>query len=327
MQHRLRSSDKKGLAVKVLAPELLERIALHCDRQTALNMGVTNREVRAALLPRALQWKQLGIDPNCAASSAAAAGRADIVEWLLTTRRKDVDPTAGHNAALLQACQKGYAAVVKLLLADERVDPAADDDLAIQTACSAGHAAVVQILLKDKRVDPAACDNVAISVASRKNCAPLMKLLLRDVRVDPTTSDNEPMATACYMGNDEVVRVLLEDGRADPVASWNKPLMLACDRGHPKVVKLLLADERVDTTHIMSLAMLAAVEHGHAAVCAELLKARPTALDILKTAVDIFRGNGPMNEPMASLIENAVHSVEQQVQPLRKKRKLNNNNN
>jgi hypothetical protein len=143
------------------------------------------------------------------------------------------------------SCQKGFAELVKLLLADKRVDPSLNS---LQIACENGHLQVVKLLLADKRVDPSTDYQFSIQVASGNGYAEIVKLLLADKRVDPSTDNQYTICYASRLGHVEVVRLLLADERVDPSSGEQYAIRKAVQNGHVEVVKLLLSDQRVITT-------------------------------------------------------------------------------
>lgn len=73
---------------------------------------------------------------------------------LSETAIRNVDPSANNNAAIVLAAGSGRAAIVEVLLRDERVDPNAQNCATIRLAASNGHADVVRLLLRGDCLDP-----------------------------------------------------------------------------------------------------------------------------------------------------------------------------
>ncbi|KAJ3070806.1 hypothetical protein HDU98_006195 [Podochytrium sp. JEL0797] len=186
-----------------------------------------------------------GDDDNYAVYCAAAAGAADVVDFLLLDPR--VDPSADTQLAIQYAAEFGHLQVTRRLLQDPRVDPTLrDHNCPIRLAADNGHTEIVRLLLQDARVDPSDVNNYAIIMASRNGHLECVRLLLGHPRVDPGANVNEAIRDACAGGHVECVRLLLGDGRVDPSVVGNLPLRDACMNGHVEVVKLLLTDPRVD---------------------------------------------------------------------------------
>src|SRR5690606_28065679 len=86
-------------------------------------------------------------------------------------------------------------------------------NLAIRFASRNGHAAVVRMLLQDERIDPSDENNEAIQMASSRGHFCIVRLLLQDGRTDPSTDSDWALRQAFDHGHDDVVRLLLQDER------------------------------------------------------------------------------------------------------------------
>lgn len=187
-------------------------------------------------------------------------------------------------AALLGASRTGDAALVELLLLDERTSQALDASL--RAASAKGHARIVRLLL-DGRADPTAATwhrrgnipSACLGVAAARGHADVVRMLLQDGRADPVASMSLIRALDA-----DVVELLLQDGRADPTAFDIVPivpsacLVAAAERGDAPVVALLLRDGRADPTH----ALIGAARWGHTEIVSMLLqdgRADPTATE------------------------------------------------
>ncbi|KAJ3146873.1 hypothetical protein HK101_002268 [Irineochytrium annulatum] len=94
----------------------------------------------------------LNTDNNRAIRTAAALGRADMVELLMSRACKDrVDPTVNESEPLRSACARGDARMARELLKDARVDPSARGHEALKLAAALGNVEIVKILMKDGR--------------------------------------------------------------------------------------------------------------------------------------------------------------------------------
>jgi ankyrin repeat protein len=204
---------------------------------------------------------------------ASRYGHLAVVDRLLQEAR--VDPSAGHNYAILLASDNGHLAVVDRLLQDPRVNPSDANNWAIRCASENGHLAVVDRLLQDMRVDPSAKDNESIRLASRYGHLAVVDRLLQDPRVNPSVDNNYAIIWASVNGHKAVVDRLLQepwDPRVDPSANNNESICLASRYGHLAVVDRLLQDPRVDPSACKNKAIHLAFENGHHAVVNRLLK-------------------------------------------------------
>jgi ankyrin repeat protein len=207
---------------------------------------------------------------NWAIPLASVNGHAAVVELLLHDDR--FDPAAWGDTAIILACKHGHVAVVELLLNDRRVNPTEADNLAIQLASENGHAAVVERLLRDPRVNPAGNDNFAIQYASKYGHTSVVELLLKDVRVDPAADFNYAIRLASHNGHLPVVKLLLDDPRVDPSVQYNDAIRAASRNGYAGVVELLLREERVDPAAEYNESIRMASQNGYAEVVKQLLQ-------------------------------------------------------
>lgn len=173
---------------------------------------------------------------------AVEKGYADIVKLLLANKHFDLADVV--EEALSIASRKRKEGIIKLLLADPRVDLSAIHHL---VRLSNGNLRIFKLFLNWKpvpddgrRVDPAAKNNLAIIEAIQNKYTEFVKLLLADPRVNPADNDNAPIQLACESGAVDIVTLLLADPRVDPTANNNASIRAAA-RAFSAVVELLLA--------------------------------------------------------------------------------------
>jgi WD40 repeat protein len=193
---------------------------------------------------------------------------SEIVRGILEDHTNNV----GYSSAITWAAENGHAALVELLLQDDRVDPTAKDNIAFRRAAASGHVSVVELLLQDDRVDPTAKDNIAFQFAASNGHLQVVERLLRDPRVDPTVQNNYPFRRAAASGHVSVVELLLQDPRVDPSSLDNDAFRYAAVGGQITVIKRLLRDPRVDPSANDNFAIRFAAQHGHLAVVERLLQ-------------------------------------------------------
>ncbi|KAK0950028.1 hypothetical protein LTR91_025979 [Friedmanniomyces endolithicus] len=133
--------------------------------------------------------------------------------------------------ALRVASQRGYEAVVQLLLAKDTETNVRND--ALRDACENGHEAVVRLLLEKGAV---ASD--ALLLASRRGHEAVVRLLLKQVANIDERRDALPEASS--PGNEEIARLSLVNADVDADAGFGDALESACRGGHEAVVRLLL---------------------------------------------------------------------------------------
>jgi hypothetical protein len=147
------------------------------------------------------------------------------------------------NYMLHKAIEKGHAAIVRLLLADNRVNPSIGIDI---------HLVIVidvlwpfNLLLEMHRIIRSADNNWFINLAVAYNRVEIVRMLLADKRVDPSTNYNFAIRLASFKGFTEIVRQLLADKRVDPSAVDNYAIKATCILKHSEINNLLLKDSRI----------------------------------------------------------------------------------
>eukprot|EP01118_Nematostelium_gracile_P020108 TRINITY_DN9640_c0_g2_i1.p1 TRINITY_DN9640_c0_g2~~TRINITY_DN9640_c0_g2_i1.p1 ORF type:complete len:213 (-),score=24.36 TRINITY_DN9640_c0_g2_i1:26-571(-) len=148
-------------------------------------------------------------------------------------------PPDNYDQAFINACERGYFAIVKRMLKDERVNPSAKHNLAITLACRNGHLEVVNHLLENERVDPSFGP---IHKACRMGHLAIVQRLLEDPRVDPFIS-NKALSKAIKHGHLSVVKRLLEDDRINVSEDINKAIQEACLQGNVDTVEITKEDK------------------------------------------------------------------------------------
>ncbi|KAL2843948.1 ankyrin repeat-containing domain protein [Aspergillus pseudoustus] len=201
---------------------------------------------------------------------ALALNNSALAEALLRTDRREVDVNARDSdkrTALSIAAEKGYTAVVQLLLQTADVDANSQDCYGctpLLKAAECGHGSVVRLLLENSgiNVDLANCGGeTPLSRGAQQGHAQIVKMLVEtgkpDVNSRDTRYDLSPIGWAAMSGHVEVVRVLLESdsGRRrnqeidlnTPDKEYRRtPLFWASHYGHSAVMRLLLATGRVE---------------------------------------------------------------------------------
>lgn len=212
---------------------------------------------------------------------AVSHGHLDIARLLLRAGAEAHQDTSEGPSALMAACRRNDAAMVRLLLAHgapvnytaqppRRVASAWGHEWvsALHVACANGHAAVVGLLLGagadveladgEKRRSP------LMTAAGRGHAGVVRRLLDAGAEVDRVSGYmGGAGATALWEAADnghlEVAEVLVAAGAVlhDPGRREN-PLKAACKKGHLEVVEFLL--EKVSFTGVEEAACLCAME-------------------------------------------------------------------
>lgn len=163
---------------------------------------------------------------------AAAAGRADIVDWLLwefgVGEAELCSPT--EASALAAACRGGHAPVVQRLLAAAprlAAHPETGERI-LRIACRHGHRDLAQW----------AAERFRLETANARAC------------------DNYALRWACIGGHLATVHWLVDEfslTAADARAGTNCPLRLACEGGHLPVARWLVARFGLDARDARAL--------------------------------------------------------------------------
>ncbi|KAH7464059.1 hypothetical protein FOMA001_g17848 [Fusarium oxysporum f. sp. matthiolae] len=156
------------------------------------------------------------------------------------------------------AAEKGYEAVVQLLLSKDGVDPNSKDKdgrTPLSWAAESGQEAVVKLMLAKDGVDPDSKDNdgrTPLSWAAKRGQEAVVQLLLVKDGVDPNSKDNEgrtPLSWAAEFEEEAVVKLMLAKDGVDPNSKdkdGRTPLSWAAESEKEAVVKLMLAKDGVD---------------------------------------------------------------------------------
>jgi ankyrin repeat protein len=157
------------------------------------------------------------------------------------------------------AAERGYEAVIKLLLEMGEVDTDSRDNdgqTPLSRAAMNGHEAVIKLLLETGEVDADSRDNngqTPLSWAAMNGREAVIKLLLETGKVDTDSRDYDgrtSLSRAVMHGREAVIKLLLETGKvnADSRDNYGRtPFWWAVMNGHEVVIKLLLETGKVDT--------------------------------------------------------------------------------
>jgi len=85
-----------------------------------------------------------------------------LVDYLLSNKVLDIDPSINENKAIILASDKGHVQIVKRLMDDKRVNPGDVDNWAVVSALIKGYVDVAEILISDPRVKLSSYNNWAI---------------------------------------------------------------------------------------------------------------------------------------------------------------------
>ncbi|KAI0549032.1 ankyrin repeat-containing domain protein [Xylaria curta] len=190
---------------------------------------------------------------------AAYFGLQDMVVALLAAGNEpDLKDTHGRTP-LSYAAERGYEAVVTLLLANKAVDPNSKDFVRGWTplwyAVARVQVTIVKQLLKISAVNPNSISvygRTPLSWAAEKGHGTVVKLLIEDGRTDLNATDSgwTPLFWAAANGHDTVTKLLLEKAEVNPdpkdIEYGRTPLSWAAERGHKTVVEALLTKIEVD---------------------------------------------------------------------------------
>lgn len=128
------------------------------------------------------------------------------------------------RTALMLACLREHAELVKLLLNDERTNVHLIDKSgwnAVHYSCLGTTSTCLKLLLNDGRANPCIPDyynDQPIHCAVKFGKSENVKLLLRDKRVNPNICSHNgttPLHYAAYLGRKLIVQILLEDPRVE----------------------------------------------------------------------------------------------------------------
>jgi len=213
--------------------------------------------------------------------NAARTGDQKTFLNILNDHSTNIDPNhtdEEDNTALIWAASTGQAAIVNILLADDRTDPnLADEDgeTALIIAARNGYRDIISDLLADDRIDPNHADdfsNTALILAACWGRGDIIRALLTNTRIEPNLADEDgdtALIWVARLGHGDILRVLLADERVNPNRAnelGNTALILAAQDGDSVIVSALLADQRVNpnlANNMGETALIWAAEIGH----------------------------------------------------------------
>ncbi|KAJ3070758.1 hypothetical protein HDU98_006216 [Podochytrium sp. JEL0797] len=179
------------IATRLLLPSPISPSQLPSLEDTDLTMSLlvaveaNHPEIVELLLMHA--YCDVTVENNRAIRYAASHGFTRVVHLLLDIEGDVIDPSALDNLALRNACERGYAEIVKRLLEDPVVDAGDADNACLRNACEYGHVEVVKMLLAlGEIVDPSAKNSYAARAAARNEHWEVVDLLVADGRSDLT---------------------------------------------------------------------------------------------------------------------------------------------
>lgn len=160
-------------------------------------------------------------------TDAARYGYPQCLQLLLKNPR--VQQTCGRNELVLAAGASNKPEIIKIVLnllepanVSQRYEPASHDNYLWRESVERGYTALVEILLSDLRVDPTINNHQALITASFRGYYDIVRLLLKDKRVDPTAQDCRAMRVAIERGRNIIVQLFLVDGRVKLGLEWFK---------------------------------------------------------------------------------------------------------
>ncbi len=221
--------------------------------------------------------------------NAARTGDQETFLNILNDNSININPNHADergNTALILATGTGQAAIVNMLLADERIDPNHANEqgfTALIWAAFHGHIDIVRALLADRCVEPGYANHrgeTALMWAARRSHRNILCALLADERVDPNHANergNTALIWAAGMGQAAIINMLLADESIDPNHAdedGNTALIWAAERGHSDIVDILFAHIRIDLSHAdqAKKAIIAATKFEHDKTLGLLLK-------------------------------------------------------
>jgi ankyrin repeat protein len=191
-----------------------------------------------------LEWAETGAYTR-ALTTAAEKGYAEVVKMLLAAGAE------ANSSALTTAAEKGYAEIAKMLLAAGAIVNAGghfSQLTPLMAAASEGHTEVVQALLEagaDVNKGMFGEHETALYYAAQKGHAETARLLLQK-GANPNGGEGArwgkaPLLAAVENGHTEVVRALLEAGADVRVTKFmgGTALELAREKGNVEIIRLL----------------------------------------------------------------------------------------
>jgi uncharacterized protein len=156
--------------------------------------------------------------------------------------------TKDGSSALIVASNRGYTAIVSMLLKnDASLDAATDGSTATMCACIRGYKDIAFLLLDvDKNFDAANSKGwTPLMLAADKGCFQIINRLIKmGAKVDSRSTDAKwtALMSASANGFYDIAEVLIAGGadvNAQQAGGWNS-LMIAAQAGHTSLVRLLL---------------------------------------------------------------------------------------
>ncbi|KAF0698846.1 Aste57867_10553 [Aphanomyces stellatus] len=208
--------------------------------------------VRLLLAAPTIDVNRMDQDGYSALFHACEEGLADVVALLLDHPAIQIDD--GKRSAVTRTVEKGFASVLRLLLARHPIERTSHSTTELSyaaVACQRGHLDVVQLFLELGvfQNDSPDTKRVAIYEALANRHAAIARLLLierQDIVFDPASKGQATLLhAAAEAGYDDIVTALLPD--AEDIGGLDShdrtALQLAAAQGHWNVVlAILLAD-------------------------------------------------------------------------------------
>ena len=210
-----------------------------------------------------LNW---GVDHYTPIGVAADNNRAVCVD-LLAAASPAVDVNKGLVPALCVASRKGFAAVVRILVAVPGIlvnDTVEDCSTPLHMAAKGGHAEVVRILVGVKGIDLMANNGIgetALDLAIEEEHQEVIAILKEAIAAKKVVDDaGRAIYDAAAAGDMAKLRPLVEkwSGNEDVLnldnagGNWYFPLYIASMYGHADAVQLLADTPGVDANKVIS---------------------------------------------------------------------------
>lgn len=184
----------------------------------------------------------LAVKPQAIFEEALETDDLVTIRSVLVEHGESVNPSVHGDMALIRACSRCDAGLVKALVRHPKVSTDKVDPL--YEATKFGCLNVVKALLKESKIDVARRGSIALREAIQKGDLGIVKVLLGEERVQPDAQYSVCLVDAVESGRIEILQALLLDGRADPKALGSRAMSLAAKLGRDDMVTLLLIDGR-----------------------------------------------------------------------------------
>ncbi|XP_046330259.2 ankyrin repeat domain-containing protein 50-like [Haliotis rufescens] len=182
---------------------------------------------------------------------ACSGGSVDIVEYVLSVSRKDINRRGQHGLTpIMMAAYKGNSLAFHLLAEIHcNMSLKSDKNLNIfHIACISGNVEIVECLISkgaDMSSEGGEHDRTPISMAAMKGHRMVFDLLVREgcCLTDADADSNNILHHASIGGNAEIVEYLLANEIHDinsPGQFWRTPAMMAAENGRKSVFELFV---------------------------------------------------------------------------------------